>query len=208
MPASIETELRAVLSNQEASRLRAYCAKNGQLTSTERRMIIDYSSFIEGVRNRTQDIRVRVTNGSPEIVVKIGALADHSRLESNVLVRSSVHELVELMGLLGYNKGVLVLKTIERYTLGTIEVSIVANHYVSNPSKIHSYLLEVEICHEDTEKARQDAVYSIKQLLNKLDIEPIDDTAFYEWIEDLNTEANDIFEYQKTDLRKYHEFIT
>ena len=73
-------------------------------------MLIDYSTFLEKtLGERKKDIRLRVTNGRPEIIVKLGAWSgSDSRRELSVITPEHTFDtLVEIFGAMGFIKGVL-----------------------------------------------------------------------------------------------------
>ena len=75
MKNDIEVEVRGLLSTDEYQNAKAILAEKGTFKETKERVFIDYSAFLpgEGIRDRSKDIRIRVTNGIPEITVKLGA---------------------------------------------------------------------------------------------------------------------------------------
>jgi uncharacterized protein YjbK len=77
MKKDIEVEIRGFLSKDDYERVSKILIQNGKKTAEKRRTLIDYSTFLPGgIRDRKKDIRIRETNGVPEIVVKIGAWGD------------------------------------------------------------------------------------------------------------------------------------
>jgi len=84
----VEIELRGPLSKKEYTRLEEFLRQKGYFKLNKERILIDYSMFIlsEGLEKRTNDIRLRVTNKTPEIVVKIGKMGGaESRKEISIL---------------------------------------------------------------------------------------------------------------------------
>ena len=69
MNKNIEVEVRGPLAKEKFSDLvKLFAAKNIKVREKDR-ILIDYSTFLEGgVENRDKDIRLRVTNGVPEII--------------------------------------------------------------------------------------------------------------------------------------------
>lgn len=73
MNKNIEIEIRGPLSKKEFKDLIRFFDAKGEKITEKNRILIDYSTFLKGgVKDRQKDIRLRVTNGTPEIIVKIG----------------------------------------------------------------------------------------------------------------------------------------
>ena len=75
MAKDIEVEIRGILNKDQYDQTKTLFEKLASLKENKSRILIDYSTFLpgEGIRDRQKDIRVRVTNGVPEIVVKLGS---------------------------------------------------------------------------------------------------------------------------------------
>src|SRR5680860_676159 len=100
-----EIELRGPLSKEQFNKLVILFDKEGKKIADKDRISIDYSTFLEGgIKNRKKDIRVRVTNGIPEIIVKIGEWGGiDQRRELAVFTKPGEFDtLVEIFGTLGY----------------------------------------------------------------------------------------------------------
>lgn len=69
-----EVEVRGPLSKKEYAELNRFLKKNGDFKEKKNRVIIDYTAMkgSQTIRNRDKDIRLRCTNGIPEIIIKIG----------------------------------------------------------------------------------------------------------------------------------------
>lgn len=68
MTKNIEVEFSGPLSNEQAKDLISFFEENGEKVATKHRVLIDYSTFLgDGLKNRKKDIRLRITNGSPEM---------------------------------------------------------------------------------------------------------------------------------------------
>lgn len=67
---NIEVELRGPLDEISHKKLLQYLETNGKLADRQSRFLIDYSTFLEGIGGRKSDIRLRVTNGRVELIVK------------------------------------------------------------------------------------------------------------------------------------------
>lgn len=74
----IETEIRAEVLPDDYENIKKRIEANGKLLSQTRRLSVMYFGTID---TRQIDIRVRVTNGECEVVVKLGAFGAHDRIE-------------------------------------------------------------------------------------------------------------------------------
>ncbi len=187
----IEVEARGLLNLTQKKKLENFLKKNGVFKQEKRRILIDYSLFLEdgGVRNRSKDIRLRITNGQPEIVVKIGKWgAGENRKELSVLTHEvSFDKLVEIFDALGYSKGALCVRNSVVYDYDDIEFAI-----VEVPG--HSYYFEAEkMAHQEDDI---DKIYKeIEKVCVSLGLVLFDDEAFMKYIETLNDESNEIFDF-------------
>src|SRR3989344_8782456 len=101
MDKNIEIEIRGPLSKEKFDNLVSLFEVEGKKITEKDRVLIDYSTFLEGgVENRQKDIRLRVTNGVPEVVVKIGKWGgSEHRKELSVFTKAGDFDtLVEIFG--------------------------------------------------------------------------------------------------------------
>ncbi len=191
MEKNIEIEVRGPLSKEKFESLVDLFEKDGKKTAEKDRILIDYSTFLEGgVENRKKDIRLRVTNGVPEIIVKIGEWGGtDQRKELAVFTKpGSFDTLVEIFAMLGFSKGVLCVRKSKVYEYKGIEFAL-----VEVPG--HSYYFEAEKMageNDDVNKITEE----IKQVCKDLNLEMFDQQQFFDYINTLNKEANEIFDYQ------------
>lgn len=188
----IEIELRGSLSEKEYIRLENFLKQKGSFKLNKERILIDYSTFIpsEGLEGRTNDIRLRVTNKIPEIVVKIGKFGGaENRKEISVLGnQGDFDKLVQVFAVLGLKKGMLCVRKSRVYMYKKIEFTL-----VQVPG--HSFYFEAEKLispEEDKEKAQEE----IKRVCRELELELFDDKDLFAYIKKLNEEANEIFDYE------------
>ena len=86
---NIEVEIRGPLTKREYLNLERFLKKNGRFVQKKDRVLIDYSS--ESLESRENDIRLRVTNKIPEIVIKTGKLGgSDERREISVLTKKTI----------------------------------------------------------------------------------------------------------------------
>lgn len=97
---TIELEMRAEVPEGESGKLLAHLKRHGRLISKTRRC----SAMFFGAAHHDQyDLRVRITNGQAELVIKKGGLHKHDRIEfSQAIARSEMLGLVRVFSLLGF----------------------------------------------------------------------------------------------------------
>ena len=191
MEKNIEIELRGPLTREKMSKLEEVFEKEGKLKEERERVLIDYSTFLpeEGIKNRTRDIRLRATNGRPEIIVKIGKWGgEENRKELSAFFNpGDFDKLVQIFSALGFNKGVLCVRKSKIYDYKGVEFAL-----VEVPG--HSYYFEAELLLHDGED-RDKAAGQIKEVCGELGLEIFSDEDFFSYIKKLNEEANEVFDF-------------
>ncbi|MEK7088951.1 MAG: hypothetical protein AAB913_02380 [Patescibacteria group bacterium] len=191
MNKNIEVEIRGPLSKKEFNSLIKLFENKGKKTLEKNRILIDYSTFLEGgVKNRKKDIRLRVTNGIPEIIVKVGEWGGtEQRKELSVFTKPGEFDtLVEIFGELGLNKGMLCVRKSKVYEYRSIEFAL-----VEVPG--HSYYYEAEKMANEKENTEK-IINEINKVCKDLDLKVFDKKQFFKYIEKLNKESNEIFDYK------------
>lgn len=187
---NIEVEIRGPLSAAEHAALKGFLEKNGQVQKTKERVLIDYSSFLPGeMKDRQKDIRLRITNGVPEIIVKIGGWGgSEQRKELSVTTAPGTFDtLVEMFAAMGYEKGVLCIRTTLVFVYKDVEFAL-----VEVPG--HSYMFEAEkMAHEGEDASR--LTNDILDVCKELNLNVFKDAEFFEYVEKLNKEANEVFDF-------------
>jgi predicted adenylyl cyclase CyaB len=185
---NIEIEIRGPLTAKDYSKLVKFFQKNGRFVTKKERILIDYST--EGLEDRTRDIRLRVTNKVPEIVVKLGKMGgNEARKELSVLAQfGDFDKLVQIFAALGLTKGVLCLRKSQVFMYREIEFTL-----VEVPD--HSYYFEAEkliAADEDKDAAQKE----ISGVCRDLGLNLFDNEGLFAYIEKLNKEANEIFDFE------------
>lgn len=190
MSKDIEVEISGPLSKEKNAELMEFFDKNGKKTNVKHRVLIDYSTFLgDGLKNRKKDIRLRITNGKPEIIVKLGDWnSSNHRIELSVFAETgSFDRLVQIYAALGYEKGMLCERTTQVYEYKDIEFAL-----VEVPG--HSFHYEAEIM--STEDGVDQAKKHIEDVCKELGLEIFTDQGYMDYIETLNKEANEVFEFK------------
>lgn len=192
MDKNIEIEVRGPLPPEKIENLIGFLEKYGKKIAEKDRILIDYSTFLEGgVENRKKDIRLRSTNGVPEIIVKIGEWSGtEQRKELSFSGKPGEFDtLIEIFAALGFTKGMLCVRKSMVYKHKGIEFAI-----VEVPNHSHYYEAEkMAGTDEDGEKITEE----IKKVCQELELEMFDKKSFFEYIHKLNNEANEVFDYAK-----------
>lgn len=188
MEKNVEVEIRGLLSSEEYAKLKSFFDEHAEKKEEKDRILIDYSTFLPGgVEERQKDIRLRVTNGVPEIVVKIGAWGgSESRKELSVKTAPGSFDLLtEIFAALGYEKGILAVRKSHVYDYKDTEFAL-----VEVPG--HSYYFEAEKMAHGEENA-DDLIAEMNSICKELGITVFSKEEFFAYIQKLNLEANGVF---------------
>ncbi|CAN5691565.1 hypothetical protein BH11PAT2_BH11PAT2_04600 [soil metagenome] len=188
MEKNIEVEVRGLLSSEEYAKLKTFFDENATKKEEKDRILIDYSTFLPGgVEERKKDIRLRVTNGVPEIIVKIGEWGgSESRKELSVKTAPGTFDLLtEIFAALGYEKGVLAVRKSHVYDYKDTEFAL-----VEVPG--HSYYFEAEKMAHDGEDA-DEFISEMNTICAELGLTVFSKEEFFAYIQKLNKEANGVF---------------
>jgi len=192
MKKNIEIEVRGPLTPEHYAELKAFFDANAKKSGEKNRALIDYSTFLPGgIAERDKDIRLRVTNGVPEIIVKMGSWGENERrTELSVTTAPGTFDtLTEIFAALGYTKGMLCLRNSHVYEYRGIEFAL-----VEVPG--HSYYYEAEKMAHAGENA--DALTNeIATACKELGLEMFGKAEFFAYVEKLNREANEVFDATK-----------
>ncbi len=189
MEKNIEVEIRGLLTPEEYSKLKSFLDKEGEKTEEKDRILIDYSTFLPGgVEERKKDIRLRVTNGVPEIVVKLGEWGGtEQRKELSVKTAPGTFDtLTEIFEALGYEKGVLAVRKSQVYMYKDIEFAL-----VEVPG--HSYYFEAEKMAHAEENA-DELLEEMQAVCKELGLSVFSKEEFFAYVQKLNKEANGVFD--------------
>lgn len=191
MIAEIEIELRGLLTKRQYDGLSSILKDKGTYVEHKHRLLLDYSTFLdrEGIKDRKTDIRLRTTNGQPEIITKLGGWGgDEHRREISIKTEvGSFDKLVETYGILGYIKAIVAERFTEVYTYSGFEFALVT---VPN----HSYYFEIEKMAGDASEVEL-VKDSMRKLCREFELELFTDESFYQYIETLNRESNGVFDF-------------
>ncbi len=196
MIADFEIELRGRLTDEKFLNIKDFLDKNAKLKAEKNRVFYDYSTFIpgEGLRGRTKDFRVRETNGQPEVILKLGNWQGSDRREeiSVLTEKNSTEKLLKIFGEMGFTKAIKGIRHTLAYDYKEIEIAL-----VEVPG--HSFYFEAEIV--APADSNHDKVHQqIQNILDELGLETFSEDGFHDYIDQLNAETNEVYEYKKDTL--------
>jgi predicted adenylyl cyclase CyaB len=192
---NIEVEIRGPLSKKQHDDLVKQFKLEGEFVIDKNRTAICYPDPKTGslVEDCNIDVRVRNTNGIPELIVKHGKWGsiDESRREYSLIgEKGKFHEMIEMLAVMGFDHGMAIVRLGKIYNYKNVEFSIVE---VPN----HSYYFEAEIMTEIENKDK--ALDEIKKICAELNLEFFDEKGFYKYINKLNKESNKEFKFSEFD---------
>lgn len=190
---NIEVEVRGLVRGGEHRQLIAKLQAGGKQIGTRSRVLIDYSYFLPDgdIQKRTRDIRLRISNGVPEIIVKVGSWGGkEQRQEYSIMCENEeFNKLVETFAVLGFRRGAMCFRRSKIYNFKGSEFVIVE---VPN----HSRYFEAEILVEKESETTL-AQKKLQSICADLGLRIFNDKEFVEYVEILNNESNQVFDFDK-----------
>ncbi len=118
---AIEIEFRGPLEKNEFLKLLSFLKKEAEFVKRMKR-----KTFVFGSKDKTLDLKVRTTDGVPEIVLKKGFAAARRREEIIIPLKTdSTKEAVRIFSLLGHNKGIIAIRDNYIFNYKNIEFTLV-----------------------------------------------------------------------------------
>lgn len=192
MAQEFEIEVRGPLTKEQYHTLSQKLETDGEFVTKKDRVLIDYSTFLAGeeLEERKKDIRLRVTNKKPEIIVKLGGWGgNEQREELSVLTHEgSFDTLVKIFNAMGYSKGMLCVRNSTVYNYKGVEFAL-----VEIPGYCYTYEAEKVV---SSEHEKDTATAEVQKVCVGLGLEQYSDQDFYHFVKKLNEEANEIFEFK------------
>ncbi len=164
---SFEIEVRGVLVNGEYEALEGKLKSEGTFVKRFDRLLLAYSCIEKG---SSLDVRCRLTGEEPELIVKIGEQGSTKREEISVRLKEGEFlNAVRFMASVGYPRGMMALRSSERYIFGGVEFTLVRPFVPGakpDERRIHSSYYEAEISagEADSEGAKAKIFGAIKSL--------------------------------------------
>ncbi len=118
---AIEIEFRGPLTKNEFQKLLNFFQKEADFVKRMKR-----KTFVFFNKDKTLDLKVRTTDGVPEIVLKKGFAGARRREEIIIPLKTdSTKEAVRIFSLLGHNKGIIAIRDNYIFNYKNIEFALV-----------------------------------------------------------------------------------
>jgi predicted adenylyl cyclase CyaB len=199
----IEVEVRGLLTKEKYDLINSFLQENGQFVVKNDRFMVIFSDMtvLNSGTDKADDIRIRITNGCPEIIIKKGKWgATEAREEISVKVQKGEFvNLVKTMAALGYKNGMLAERKSIIYKYRDVEFSL-----VEVPG--HSWYFEGEIMVEN-EELLEESKKKIMNVCNSLDLEIFSDDDFYDYVDRLDKEANTNYDFERDGVKVFEKFL-
>ena len=188
---NFEIEVRGPLNKDQYNHLLKFLSQKGKKKSYKKRILIDYSESIGNKKldKRNVDLRIRSTNGIPEIILKRGKwAAQDARDEISILTkRGSFDKLVQFFGAVGITKGVLCERNISVFDYKNIEFAI-----IEIAGEYYTYEAEILLDNKNDSEASKK---KINEVCHNLGLDIFSDKEFFDFIKMLNKSINKKFDF-------------
>ena len=183
---NFEVEITGPLDQEELLKVRGWLA-GWKYEGCFDRYLINFTT--EEMRKNRLDVRARITNGAPELVIKHGEWGSGKRLESVVQCKTGQFlPLVNALLALGFNVGVGARRISERYTKDGMEFAVIE-------VKDYCYFYEAELMVSQAEQ--DDAMERLKAWAASKELQVFNKDEYLSFIEDLDANANDLLDTRK-----------
>jgi len=196
--AKIEIEQRGLLSESQFRELDKKLSSEGKFLGEKKRFSVISASSQKSVKEVVDekiDLRVRVTNGKSELVLKYGKWGSKdSRREINIAFDTKdFDEMIEFIKLIGFNRIVLQATVTRCYTYNNIEFALV---HVPG----YGYYFEAEIMADDNES--EDAHKAIESEVGRLGLRIANQEEYHELLDSMNNREGFRLDLDKTDFQE------
>ena len=200
-----EIEVRGPLNKRQFEEFHSWLRKNAEFKGKKRRLLIDFTPFST---NKKLDVRARITNGKAEIIVKRGKWLAENRKETSVyLEKGNFRNALEVLGNMGYKKGILALRNFYRYVYRNIDFSLVEVIKVDKKLKEtpgFSFYYEAELLNPGKDFEREKK--SMNRILLELGLQKFNREELVGYVENvLNPKCNIPFDIDEFDLNLIRE---
>jgi len=204
-----EVEFIGEINKGKFLELKEIFEKKGRFKGSKERLSFMYfkdeiPKDLSEIKDEPIDLRFRVTNKMPEIVLKYGIFSgSHARKEISINIKNEdIEKYLEFLALLGWKIGVINATRTSVYEYKEIEFSLV-------DVKDHGYNFEAEIL-TDEDKVKE-AKEKIIAELNSLSIRPFDEERLSKYCNAINNNKELQFDLSKqsfNELRnRFKEFF-
>ena len=177
---NFEVEITGPLSREDLTRMRNLLV-GWKYEGRFHRYLINFTT--EEMRKRNLDVRARITNGTPELVIKHGEWGSGKRLETLVECKSGQFlPLVLGLSALGLSIGIGGRRISERYTSGGMEFAI-----IEVEGYTHFYEAELMV----SQGEEDDAMRRLEEWASANKLRAFNKEEYLSFIDDLDANAND-----------------
>ncbi|MBI4154462.1 hypothetical protein HY498_00035 [Candidatus Woesearchaeota archaeon] len=159
---------------------------------------------VREIRDEKVDLRLRVTNKNAELILKYGTWGSNdARKEISIPIPlDKFSDFVELLNLIGWNKGVIMATKTFVYIYKNIEFSLVKSKYLN--------YFEAEKLITD-EKGKDKELNSILKLCKEMSLKPFSEEEFMDQINRINNAPGMQFDFKKDNFNdiknKFKEYF-
>lgn len=189
----IEIEVRGPLTKEKFVELNNFLSKEGKFLAKNNRLSVCYTILRPEDKDVSSDldIRARITNDEPELVIKVGKWrgSDMRKEVSVQMKRGEFSNLIAVCATLGYTEAIVSESATVVYEYKGVEFSLV-------DKSGHSYFFEAEVLVDD-EKDKEHIQKVIQSLCQELGLVLFSDEQFFDYIKVLNKEVNVHFDWNR-----------
>lgn len=167
----------------------------------------DVPKDIREIKDEKLDLRLRITNKKPEMIIKYGVWGgSDSRKEISIpLPQDKFDDALEFLNCLNWNKGVIMATKTFVFEYKGIEFALVK--YINGKNSNYFEAEKIIEKEEDAEMTRQE----IEKLCNQLGLNIFNDDEFIDMCNKLNSKEGNLFDFSKQkfeDIKeKFKEFF-
>ena len=205
--AKVEVEHRGRLSQERFLELKEYFSKNAKFIGRKKRFSIIYvtsEDFVREVKDDPVDLKLRITNGKPEVALKYGKWSgkDARREFEFKIEKEQFIDFAEFLKILGYKKAVLMANTKYDYLYKGTTLSL-----VEVPDWGHYFEAEILVDENKIVSADQ----KVEKILSHLKLKVLNEEEFFELLDEFNNRPGYKVDLEKVKiselLKKYKDFI-
>jgi CYTH domain-containing protein len=203
MEKQIELEYIGQITPERFNELEKIFKKNGVFKKKKERISFMYfrnkiPRDIKEIKNEETDLRIRITNKEPELIIKKGLFtASHARKEiSLTFPLNETENYIDFLNALGWNIGVIYAVETKVYEYQGIEFSLVN-------IEGHGYNFEAEIMtSKKDEKTNRDKIESV---LKELNLKSFDEEELDKQCNQINNREHLKFDFSKQSFKEIQE---
>ncbi len=195
----VEVEHRGRLSKEKFHQLKTFFDKEADFLTLNERFSVIYSQQKDDknkeVYEHLIDLKVRITNGQGELVLKYGKWSGNDARKEFLfpIEREKFEEMIEFLKILGHYHGVLQATKTHLYRYKKVEFSL-----VDVPDWGYYFEAEIVTSPEDIETANE----KIRKECKELDLEVLDHEGFCKLLASLNNRPGHRFNFKEQDFKE------